>query len=247
MANDLLGEQFLLILRFEREQDFGVADGNAILGEPALDLGMQIEQAHAVRNRSPALADLLGDVFLAQSKLAGEAGEGIGFFNRIEVLALEVFDEGELENILVRCFAEDDRRFGKTDAESGAPAAFTGDQFKFIAALAGDERLNDSVLLDRGDEFLEVLIAKNGARLERGRDDAIEGHGLHPLAAFDGGRRGSHARVDERAEAFSECNFCHRIFDCRERGRERQLPFARSADKFARRPVAESITCRRVV
>jgi len=77
-----------------------------------------------------------------------------------------------------------------------------------------------------------MLVAENGARLERRGNDAIQRHELHTLTAFDGGRGRSDARIDERAEAFAECNFCHRNRECREPLAERQMPFAISGDRF---------------
>jgi len=122
VPNDFLGEQRLFIARFQREQDLGVTHGNAILCKPALDLLMKIEQAHAIGNGGAALAHLLGDVFLAQAKFPGQAREGVCFFDRVEVLALEVFDEGQLEDILVGSFADDDGRFRQAARQRRSPA-----------------------------------------------------------------------------------------------------------------------------
>ena len=91
-----------------------------------------------------------------------------------------------------------------------APAPLAGDEFELIAALPDDERLDDAVLFDRVDEFIEMVVAKNGARLERRGDDLRERYELHALAAFNGGSGRRDARIDERAETFAECSFCHR-------------------------------------
>ncbi len=62
---------------------------------------MQLEQPHAIGDGRPALADLLRNVLLPQAEFLGEPGEGERFFNRVEVLALEVLDERQLQHLLV--------------------------------------------------------------------------------------------------------------------------------------------------
>lgn len=206
-----------------------MADGNALLREPALNLLVEIEQPHAVRDGCAALADFLGDVLLPQPKLTSEAREGIGFFDRVEIFTLQVLDQREFEDVLIGRFANDHGRLGQTDLLRGTPAAFAGDQFKEISAPARDQRLDDPVFFDRSDEFFQVLIAKDGPWLERRGDNLRETDELHALAAFDGGCGRSHARIDQRAETFAECNFCHRGRDCSGAIAETQLPFGRVA------------------
>ena len=144
---------------------------NALLREPALHLRRQLQQPHAIGHGRATLADFLRDVFLAQAKFLGEAGEGVRFFDRVEVFALEILDERELEDILVGSFADDDRRFHEPNLLRSTPAAFTGDELVGIPALPGNERLDDAVLLDGSDELLEMFVAENGTRLERRRYD----------------------------------------------------------------------------
>lgn len=187
-----------------------MAHRDPILGEKALHLLVEIEQPHAVRDGGAALADLLRDVLLPQTKLPRESRKRPRFFDRVEVLALEVLDEGQLEDILIRGLANDDGRVEQAEAFGGAPAALAGDEFERFAAAANDQRLNDAVLFDRGDQFVEVLLVKDGARLEWRGHDLIQAHELHPLAAFDSGSGRGDARIDQRAETFAESDFCHR-------------------------------------
>ena len=128
------------------------------------------------------------DVFLPQAEFAREPRKGFRLFDRIEILALEVLDERELEDVLVGRLADDDRRIGDLAALRGAPAAFAGDDLEFVGPPPDDERLDDAVDFDRIDQLLQVLVAENGARLEGRGDDLVERHELHALAVFDGGR-----------------------------------------------------------
>ena len=62
---------------------------------------MQIEESHRVGHRRARFAHLPRDVILLELKIAGKPGEGTRFFDRIEVFALKVFNEGEFQDVLV--------------------------------------------------------------------------------------------------------------------------------------------------
>src|SRR5262249_16020140 len=68
----------------------------------------------------------------------------------------------------------------------GTPAAFTGDQFKFGAALADDERLDDALFLDGIGEVLQGLGGKIFARLKWAGMDAANGDPLDAVTWIDG-------------------------------------------------------------
>ena len=172
---DLLGEQALLVVGFEREQHFCVADGDAVLRQPALHLRVEIEQPHAVRDGRAALADLLRDVLLPQVELPREPREGPRLLDRIEVFALEILDERELEHVLIGRFAQDHRHLRQPDPLRRAPAAFAGDQLIAIVPPPHDERLDDAVLGDGIDELLQLLVVENGACFFSARDNLFSG------------------------------------------------------------------------
>ena len=207
---------------FERKKHFGVTHRNAVLREPALHLRREVQQAHAIGHGCATLANLLCDVFLPQSKFASQPRKGPGFLDRVQILALQILDEREFEDILVGRFAHNDRRFGESDALRRAPAAFARDDFEAVAAPPDDQRLNDAVLFDALDELVDRLVGKVCARLERRRHDLSERHMLHALAIFNGGCRRHDMRLDEGAEAFSEDSFCHRILEAIGQRDERQ-------------------------
>ena len=163
-----------------------------------------------------ALADFLRDVLLAEMKLACQAGKGARLLDRVQVFALKILDEREFEHLLIGGFTDDHRRLRQPRPLRRPPAAFPGDEFKLVAAFAGDQRLDDPVLFDRGDEFVQMVVAENGARLERRRHDPREVHDLHPLPAFQGGSRRGDTRIDERAESFAESGFCHKCGEATE-------------------------------
>ena len=73
------------------------------------------------------------------------------------------------------------RHFVQAEQLRGAPAAFAGDQFKMVAALAHDERLDDALLLDRIGQFLQRFGGEFLARLKRARADALRGQCAAPV------------------------------------------------------------------
>ena len=82
----------------------------------------------------------------------GEAG---GFFDRVEVLALEVLDDGNFERVAVVALADDGRNGRALQRRASAPAAFAGDELVSVVAAADDDRDQYAVLGDRGLEFVE--------------------------------------------------------------------------------------------
>ncbi len=92
LPQNFLREEALFVVRLHSEQDLGVPDREQILHDPGLDLRVEIEQAHRVRDRGAALSDLLRDVFLAHPKFIRQPGVGLRFLDRVEIGPLQVFD-----------------------------------------------------------------------------------------------------------------------------------------------------------
>ena len=181
-----------------------MAHGKAALRQPAADVRVQFQQPHAIGDRRAALADFLRDILLPQAEFLGQPREGQRFFDRVQVLALQVLDERELQHLLVGRRADNGRRLQQADLARRAPAALPGDELILAIPLPHDERLDDAVLADGIDQLLQLLAAELRARLERRGDDEIQPELLHPLARFLRGRGRGDALVDERAESFSE-------------------------------------------
>jgi len=183
-------------------------------GEPpgfqvAFYVGVEGEEAQGVGDRCARLADAARDFFLREAEIFLEALVGGGFFDGVEVLALEVFDECEFEDFAVGGRADDGWCFFEGELEGGAPATFAGDKLEGVADFANDEGLNDAFFADAFDEFLELVGAEFLAWLERTWYDLADGEHLDALAEFFDRGRGSDAGVDECAQAFTECLFYH--------------------------------------
>ena len=141
--------------------------------------------------------------FVLQPELVDEHLVGARFLDRVEILALDVFDQRHLEASLLLArvqLLDDDGDAMQARALRGAPAALAGDDL-VPASLetTSDDRLNDAVGLDRVRQFLEALVLHVAARLIVIRLEEVD-IDLQRRAHDDGGRR----RVrNERAQSFS--------------------------------------------
>jgi len=162
LADDDLCKVELLLGALEGEEDLGVADGDAVVGEPALDLGMKLEEAHAIGDGGAALADLCAisswrrPNSLARREKAWASSMGLRSSRwRFSMRASSRLPDRRRRGRL--------RGIEQADFLCGAPAAFAGDQLKFVEALADDEWLDDAVLADGIDEFAKFFAAEFGA------------------------------------------------------------------------------------
>ena len=207
--DDLVGEPFLFAVVFQREEDFGMSHGNSAVFEEGLCVRFQIEKSHGVRDRGPAFADAAGDFLLREAEFLVKSGIGGGLFNRVQALALEIFDEGEFQHLTVAGFANNDGDIRETNFFCSPPAALTGDEFIDSIRLTDDEGLDDAALADALDQLVQLIRGKIQARLKRAGGDACKREPLNSLAVFFNWSRTGHALVDECAEALAECLLCH--------------------------------------
>jgi hypothetical protein len=87
---------------------------------------------------------------------------------------LQVFDQRQFEHFQVVCASNYDGNLGKADLLRRAPAAFARDQFKSSAYLSNNERLNDAMLPNRVDQFLQCFAREIFARLQRAGNDVCQ-------------------------------------------------------------------------
>src|SRR5215469_2116073 len=125
-----------------------MADGQTSLRDVTLNLAVEIEQADRVRNDRTTFPDVLRNIFLAKVKLFSQAPIGICLLNRIQILALEVFDQSQFEDVTIGGLADDHGSFLQSQLAGGSPSAFAGDDFAFTVNFSDDKRLNDPVLSD---------------------------------------------------------------------------------------------------
>ncbi len=164
-AGDATGEFDPNLWLSDRKQCPSVAGGKAALFEQVLNRLFEFQKADGVGDGGAVLTGALGDLLLCEAELIREALEGVGLLDRVQVLALEVFDERHLERDFLGNVANDDGNARECGPLGGAPAAFTGNQLVAKTHPADDERLHDSARTDRARQLFDGLLAEAGARL----------------------------------------------------------------------------------
>ena len=158
----------------------GEEGAHVALGETGVSTLLQdgageAEEAKFVGDAALAFAETMGKVGLSEMICDGKCLERKGFFEEIEVGALEVFQESEKGGLLVGCVNEQAGDGGESGGDGGAEAALAGDEVEAIALLAEGERLEDTVFLDGGGELGESEWVEVAAGLVGGRKDLIGG------------------------------------------------------------------------
>ena len=146
----------------------GLDEGENLVGE--------LEQAEEVGDRGAVLAGALGHLLLGEAEIAGEALVGAGLLDRVEVLALEVLDDGDLHRLLVGDLADDGGDGGFAGALGGEPAALAGDELEASGVLADGDGLDDAGDLDGVGEFVEGDFVEVGAGLVGIAVDELDGN-----------------------------------------------------------------------
>src|SRR6267378_1602801 len=107
-----------------------MTDRKPPLSDVFLNRGSQLKQPQSVGDYRAAFANLRGNFFLLELKLLDQLSIALGFLDRIEILALEVFDERQLEDIAVVRLAHDDGHLRQPEQLRRAPPPFTRDEFQ---------------------------------------------------------------------------------------------------------------------
>ena len=74
----------------------------------------------------------LGSLLLGEFKFFHQAMQGAGFFHRVEVFTLNIFDQGHGNGGSIGNVANDYRNFLEPGQLRGSPASFSGDDFIFF-------------------------------------------------------------------------------------------------------------------
>jgi poly(hydroxyalkanoate) granule-associated protein len=152
------------------EQRLRVTHAEAAVLDVALHLLRQLEQAQVVRDRGAIEPDAPADLLLGGAGV-GERAEGDRELDRVEIAALHVLDQRDLEAIVRIDLGDHGRDRVESRALRGAPAPLADDELVAIAGAPHDHRLEHAVDPDRAGEPLEVLFGEDAPRLVRVRVD----------------------------------------------------------------------------
>ena len=183
-----------------REDRARVTGGHLALVDQVLHLVGQIEQAQRVRDRRARLGDLVGQLGLRHLVLGEQLAVAARLFDRVQVLALQVLDERELERLRRRRRQHAHRHPLQARQPRGPPPPLTCDDLVALAVRTHDDRLEQAHLLDRVRELRDALFVDVGARLVRVGRDHVDGE----LGDFSGRLRLLRRARDERGQAAAE-------------------------------------------
>ena len=123
-------------------------------------------------------------------ELVDETLDGTGFFQRVQVLALDVLDQGQGQGVLVADFLDDDRYRLELGQRRGAEAPFAGDDLVAPIVDGTDHQgLQQAMLMDRVRQLLQGGFVHAGAGLIAPGLQQVQGH-LADAFLGGGGRAG---------------------------------------------------------
>ena len=200
LREDVFSGLDLQCLILEREQRPCLPHEQFTCDELVLDRHCELQEAQRVGDVRAAAADLLREHLLRQLEILHEEGVGLCLLDDVEVLTLDVLDQGDLTDLGIVIFSHKCRYFFKSCFASGAQAALTRDELIALLRQAPDDQgLQDAVLADGLAEILERRLVEILARLIAVGPDLIGRDLLHLIL-----RRRDLAVLQERAESFAE-------------------------------------------
>ena len=108
-----------------------------------------------------------GQLFLRALVLIDVPLERLGLFDRVEILALDVFDDGQLGHLAVVDVANLHGHLAPVGGLGGAEPALAGDQFEAVADAADDEWLQNAVRANAVGQIGDLGFVERLPRLVR--------------------------------------------------------------------------------
>jgi hypothetical protein len=147
-----------------------------MLSQQELDVLWQAQQAHHVGDGRAILAGPLGDLFVGELELLRQSVECVRDLYRVQILSLDILDEGDFHQPFISEVLYDDRYPLEIRHPSGAPPALASYQLVTDCDLPDNQRLDDSVFPDRLSQFRQTLRLKDSSWLEWIRLNVADRH-----------------------------------------------------------------------
>jgi hypothetical protein len=169
-----VGKRYTLLAVSYRKKRATVTCAQTPVLKQIQDRFLKFEKPKRVSDGGAVLTGAFCNLFLSKVKLIGETLECMRLLDRVEVLALKVFNQGHLESHGVGHVPNHNRNAGETSFLSSTPATFAGNELVAGSNSADDEWLDDSAGLNRPRKFVERFFAEAGSRLIRARVDQVD-------------------------------------------------------------------------
>ena len=136
-----------------------MTQGEGPLSDEPLYVFGEGKQAQRISNRGSVLSYGLGDLLMGQSKIIDELSVAFRLFDGVEVLALEVFDEGEREQLLVGNVPNDGGNRSPTQSSRCPKTPLARNEFVLsVLSRSHGDRLEKATGLQAELEFLKLNV-----------------------------------------------------------------------------------------
>ena len=154
----------------QRQQCAGMAHVDIARHQHGLHGFGQVEQTQQIAGRAARAAHGLRGLLVREAKLANQALQALCFFQRVEVFALDVFDQRHGRSGLVGHLAHQHGHFRQPSQARGAEAPLARDDFVLARVLsihqtAHQNRLHDALGLDGFGQLIQRAFVHARARL----------------------------------------------------------------------------------
>ena len=120
----------------------------------------QLQQPQGIRHSTAGFSHTLRHFFLRQVEHVHQLCVGVGFFQWVQVLPLEILDQSHRHGFLVGQFPNHYRHFVHAQHSRCTPAAFAGDDLIIQPQRTHQNGLDHAVLLNRIRQRLNGFIAE---------------------------------------------------------------------------------------
>src|SRR5947207_6707106 len=109
---------------------------------------MEVEESKGVCDGRAGTPNARGEILLREGELVDQLAIGARRLDRVEILALQVLDQRQLELLAIGKLANDRRDPLEAGHPRGTDASLAGDELITVDRLGHEDRLDDAVLLD---------------------------------------------------------------------------------------------------
>lgn len=185
--------QLELVAGIEGDERSSVPHGEVAVDDHLLDGFGKLQETEGVGDRGATSGHFVGDLFLGEAELFDHELVGLRFFDRAQVVSLNILDQGQFEHVLIGNVLDDGRDLVDGCTLAGAPAPFSGDDL--VTGLRGpdDDRLEDTLFTNRGGELIELVRLEAESRLKRVGVNTIDVDHDQGAAFVDPGEEGIQA------------------------------------------------------
>ena len=137
------------------------------LNDKVAQRGRQIKQTHHISDVAARFFDDNRKRGLAMAELVGKPLIGFGFFDRVQVLALDILDQRNFERFTVVKITDNRRNVMNLRLLRRTPASFARNNLITAVKRPHDNRLDHAVTLDALCKLDQPIFGKIAARLGR--------------------------------------------------------------------------------